>query len=92
MPLLTEKQYEILRIIIKGVEGDYVDLDQLLESLSYKTTKESMQFSIRALIKRRLIEKLPMECRRKRARVRYRITNEGRRMMNPLLADIVEEF
>ncbi|MEX6155967.1 hypothetical protein AB6G46_23925 [Providencia hangzhouensis] len=42
----TEKQKMIIRVIWIGHErGNPVDMDELLELLPYKTTKQSMQFS-----------------------------------------------
>ena len=37
--------------------GHLLDLDELLEILPYRTTKQSIQFSLRALIKKGLVEK-----------------------------------
>ena len=71
---LTKKQRQIMEVIIKGNRCDepanfsWVDMDQLLERLPYDTTKDSMHFSIRALVKRGLVEKGPTELRRGRKR------------------------
>ena len=55
---LTEKQKDIIKTLNLGYErGHLLDLDELLEVLPYKTTKQSIQFSIRALIKKGLVEK-----------------------------------
>ncbi|HDN1440622.1 TPA: hypothetical protein P1E99_005160, partial [Escherichia coli] len=55
---LTNKQKDIIKTLNLGYErGHLLDLDELLEVLPYKTTKQSIQFSIRALIKRGLVEK-----------------------------------
>ena len=55
---LTDKQKDIIKTINLGYErGHLLDLDELLEVLPYKTTKQSIQFSIRALIKKGLVEK-----------------------------------
>ncbi|MBG2734590.1 hypothetical protein F1517_22125, partial [Klebsiella oxytoca] len=49
---LTDKQKDIIKTINLGHErGHLLDLDELLEVLPYRTTKQSMQFSLRALIK-----------------------------------------
>lgn len=62
---LSPKAWEIMNVIIRGnPDGSWVDLDQLLERLSYKPSKASIQFSIRALIDRGLIERKPFEERR----------------------------
>ncbi|MBY7190999.1 hypothetical protein [Escherichia ruysiae] len=55
---LTDKQKDIIKTLNLGYErGNLLDLDELLEVLPYKTTKQSIQFSIRALIKKGLVEK-----------------------------------
>lgn len=79
---LSTKQIQILVEVQKGSVNDLgeaapIDLDQLLERLPYKTTKESMQFSIRALIRRGMLEKAGNESRRGRSRVLYRLTDYG---------------
>lgn len=60
---LTDKQYRILTVIVTGNgrddagDVDPVDMTELLDRLSYRTSKDSMQFSIRALVKHGLVEK-----------------------------------
>ena len=55
---LTDKQKDIIKTLNLGYErGHLLDLDELLEVLPYKTTKQSIQVSIRALIKKGLVEK-----------------------------------
>jgi len=79
---LTRKQQEVLQVICKGAEGgEDIDLDQLLEKISYETSKASMQFTIRSLIKREMIQKLPKELRRGRKRVLYSATVKGRELL-----------
>jgi DNA-binding MarR family transcriptional regulator len=81
---LTTKQIDIMRVIVAGDGRDAggnlipVDLDQLLERLQYATTKASIQFSIRALIKHNLIYKAGTETRRGRLRVRLAPTERGK--------------
>lgn len=66
---LTTKQIELLRVIGAGNEdGSATDLDEILERVRYETTKQSLQFSIRALIGHGLIEKKGVEKRRGRQR------------------------
>lgn len=73
---LTNKQYKILIVLCHGngkdERGNLIpcDLDELLERIAYDTTKPSMQFSIRALIKRGLLTK-GSETRRGAKRVTY---------------------
>lgn len=64
-PYLTQKQIELMRCITSQPE---TDLDEILESLRYCTSKQSLQFSIRALINRGLIEKRGPSKRRGRMR------------------------
>lgn len=57
---ITAKQYQLLSAIIEGTVNDegersYLDMDQLLVCLSYRTTKASIQFSLRVLERRRMI-------------------------------------
>lgn len=69
---LTQKQAVILDTIIKGnPDGSWLDLNQTLEKLPYETTKDSFQFSIRALVGKGLIEKKGLEFRRGQNRVVY---------------------
>ncbi|HFP9309433.1 TPA: hypothetical protein ACJI3N_005323 [Raoultella planticola] len=56
--VLTDKQKSIVKTLYLGYErGKLLYLDELLELLPYQTTKQSIQFSIRALIKKKLVEK-----------------------------------
>jgi len=56
--LRAGKQTKIMNTIVKGnPDGTFCDLDQLLNNLPYKTTKSSLQFSLRALIKKGFVEK-----------------------------------
>jgi repressor of nif and glnA expression len=62
---LTVKQIELLTVISKGTQsGTSLDIEQILDGINYETTKESLQFSLRALIKHKLIIKKGMEKRR----------------------------
>ena len=79
---LTPKQVELLNIIQKAnPDGTLIDMDELLERASYKPTKESMHFSIRALIVRGLIEKGDREKRRHAVRATFRILPLGQHMI-----------
>lgn len=65
----TDKQVILLNLILKGNDdGTFLDIDQLLEALPYETTKASLHFSLRALIKHGMIEKREREKRRCRMR------------------------
>jgi len=83
---LTQKQLTIMTVVVAGDGKDAagnlipVDMDQLLERIDYKTTKESMQFSIRALIKNGFIYKGGFQTRRGRTRVVFFPTELGKQM------------
>ena len=66
---LTAKQIELLRVIAAG-NGDAgpADLDEILDRVRYETSKQSLQFSIRALVERGIIEKKGIQKRRGRQR------------------------
>lgn len=75
---LTEKQIEILKLVVKGnSDGSFIDLDQLLERLSYKPSKAALQFSLRFMAERGLLEKKALENRRGSARRIYSCTAKG---------------
>ena len=75
----TAKQRAILEVLATGnVDGTPIDLDQILERLEYETSKESLQFSLRSLVKHKIIEKVGREKRRNRQRVLYELTKQGR--------------
>ncbi len=71
-------------------DGSFCDLDELLDRISYKTTKQSMQFSIRSLIKGGLIEKKGTETRRGRSRVVLGFTEHGYTVFNRDPSVVVE--
>jgi hypothetical protein len=78
MRSLSAKQQEILKLIVRGnPDGSFIDLDELLDRLSYKPTKDALQFSIRHLVKRELIEKKPTELRRNAKRRVFAPTMHG---------------
>jgi hypothetical protein len=80
---LTEKQFEIIRVVNEGNEdGTQADLDEIIERVSYKPSKASIQFSIRALIEHGLIEKLGIEKRRNRHRAVIGATSMGQYFAN----------
>jgi len=81
---LTAKQQELIRVVVAAnPDGSPCDLDQILERLSYGPTKESLQFSIRALIRHELIEKKGSEVRRDRRRVLIVPTEMGKHFAAP---------
>lgn len=79
---LRDKQIQIICAIKKGNDdGSVLDMDQLLEAIPYETTKESIQFSIRALIKKGVVEKAGRESRRGRSRITFKLTDSGKHVM-----------
>lgn len=65
----TTKQIALMTLLVRANEdGTFLDMDQLLERLPYETTKESLHFSVRTLIKHGMAEKRPRELRRSRMR------------------------
>jgi hypothetical protein len=80
---LTAYQLELLGYVRAGIDGKCVDLDQLLERLSWKPTKQSLQFTIRALISKGVLMKADPEVRRGRKRVCFALTLAGRSVFDP---------
>lgn len=83
--LLTAYQFEVLRLIVKGnPETDdpwdfNLDIDQLIERIKPKeTTKQALQFVVRALVTNGMIIKLSKVKRRNRLRVTYAATDVGK--------------
>jgi len=75
---LTEKQIDVLlNIAKKNTDGSLVDLDQVLDRINFETSKASIQFCIRSLVSRELIEKAGMEKRRCARRVLLKATELG---------------
>jgi predicted transcriptional regulator len=90
---LSRKQIDILETLMKGDDdGDFLDMDRLLEKVSYSTSKQSMQFSVRALMKSGLLRR-SYELRRGRKRVVWSLTMLGQSMFdtNTGQFDIIEE-
>lgn len=94
---LTEKQYLILRVIHAANDDlSPVDIDQVLDRIPYETTKDSIQFSLRAMVAGGYIEKGHTENRRDRRRRTYLATKRGAgivsySMENPLSGVCVDE-
>lgn len=81
---LTKNQVELLMLVRAGGPDGDLDFDQLLEQLSWEPSKESAQFTIRALVKRGLLSKLSeLQFRRSRKRICYRLTPEGLQALDP---------
>lgn len=102
--LLTTKQRQVVGQIIQGDTEEAgrldekfvaIDLDRLIEVLPYRTTKQSMQFTIRALIKNGLIFKANYENRRGRQRVCFVATDLAKQIilgMRGLSSHYIENY
>lgn len=82
---VTTYQLELLQRLVEIYRetGKLADFDQLLTRLSWNPTKESAQFTIRAVIKKGFVEKTPLEYRRGRKRVCFRVTEQGMLVLDP---------
>jgi DNA-binding MarR family transcriptional regulator len=88
---LTTKQIDFLNTVgRRNPDGGALDLDQLIERLMHKPSKQSVQFSIRALIAHGLIQKDAPEKRRGRTRTIISLTKAGEMMIGKPKAPIVE--
>lgn len=75
---ITKKQAEILKTIRRrNPDGSMIDLDQLIERLSWKPSKQSFQHSLRALVNNELVEKKGFELRRNAKRRILNLTFKG---------------
>lgn len=78
---VTKKQTLLITAIGKiNADESFLDINQVLDSLAYETTKQSLQFSLRALIRNGFVEKRERECRRGQSRVVFSLTKEGYRI------------
>ncbi len=81
---LTKNQTELLLAVRAGGPDGDLDFDQLLDQLSWAPSKESAQFTIRALVAKGVLQKLPeLQFRRSRKRICYRVTPEGLLALDP---------
>ena len=81
---LTKYQFELLTAVRDSQAKGYdADLDQLLECLSWEPTKASIQFSIRALMKKDLLAKTGFQTRRGRKRICFQLGKEGAAIFDP---------
>lgn len=82
---VTRYQLELLSTLrrLEATSGRLTDFDQLLQTLSWMPSKESAQFTVRALITRGFIAKAPLEARRGRNRVCYRLLEAGFTVLDP---------
>lgn len=93
---LTNKQYQILTVLCDGdgkdEDGNFIatDLDELLDRVAYHTNKDSMQFSIRVLMKHGYITK-DYAKRRGARRVIYTPTKLARQVMGRMEPQFFEQ-
>ena len=85
---LTVKQMILLSEVAKGQkDNELVDMDQLVDHISYRPSKESLHFSLRALIKQGFIEKAGLEQRRGKKRITFRLLVPGIQVLRAPGAD-----
>ncbi len=80
--ILTNHQLQILRVIATGNGGPcpnlaLVDMDEIVSRSARETTKASMHFVLRALVINGMITKEPVQARRGRNRVVFKVTPLG---------------
>lgn len=82
---LTKRQLEVVTVLYSASRerDSLVDLDQLLDLLSWSPSKESVQFIVRALVEKKLVAKAGIQGRRGRNRVCYRLTDDGKLILDP---------
>ena len=93
---LSAKQIELISICAKlNEDGSVPDLDQIIERASWHPSKQSIHFSIRALVNKGLIEKLAREKRRGRVRTIIGATDLGKHFVGagtkPLALELIED-
>lgn len=82
---LTVKQIELITVISRATQnGECLDFEQILDRINYETTKQSLVFSIRALIKHKMIIKKGFEKRNNRLIMTIEATPLGCSTVNPL--------
>lgn len=82
---VTPYQFEVLQRVseLQKRHGTAPDLDQILELLSWMPSKASVQFTLRAMVDKKLISKGPTELRRGRVRVVYLLERLGKQALDP---------
>jgi DNA-binding PadR family transcriptional regulator len=86
---ITAYQLEILQLVAAGGPDGSLDFDQLLDKLSWYPSKHSAQFTIRAVMAKKLmIKEADLELRRGRRRVLYQLTAAGREVLDPRSAAV----
>lgn len=82
---VTSRQLEVMLKMgeIETGTGRFADLDQILDAVSWGPSKESLQFVLRSLISKGLLEKTARESRRGRVRVCFKATEKGLNALDP---------
>jgi DNA-binding PadR family transcriptional regulator len=76
--ILTFRMLLILDVINRrNPDGSLVDLDQIIERVSYAVTKQAIQHTLRTMAEKEVIEKAGRLNRRDRSRMTYRVTKLG---------------
>ncbi|MCV2357630.1 hypothetical protein LNV08_01425 [Paucibacter sp. TC2R-5] len=91
---LTVYQIELMKYLLAGspAGSGAIDFDELLGLLSWAPTKAAAHFSLRALTRRGLIQKLPnLATRRGRQRVCLELTELGKQALDPRLTPSQEK-
>ncbi|MGI1988701.1 winged-helix domain-containing protein [Shewanella glacialipiscicola] len=85
MAILSYRMMMLLDTIAKrNPDGSARDLDQIIETAGYKVSKQAIQFSLRSMIEKGVIEKMDRELRRDRVRTLYRATEYGLKCYKPV--------
>lgn len=65
-------------------DGSPRDLDQIIATAGYDVSKQAIQFTLRSMIEKGVIEKIGREIRRDRKRAIYRATEYGLKCYRPI--------
>lgn len=76
--MMTMRMFLVIEEIKKrNPDGSLLDLDQLIERVDYRVTKQAIQHTLRIMIGKGVIEKAGLSKRRGRCRVTYQMTKLG---------------
>ena len=76
--ILGRKSKELLTVITKmNEDGSTLDTDEILQSISWKTTKPALLDILRGLISKGFVERCELEFRRDAHRRCYKTTDLG---------------
>lgn len=87
--MLTYRMMLILEVVgRRNEDGTAVDLDQIIERVDYDVSKEAIQFTLRSMVEKGVIEKCEAEKRRGRRRVIYQTTESGQEQFAALVPGV----